>query len=74
MKFVPLEKLEDQAGNKYAAVMIASKRARQLNLRQKEEEKREDSEKPKERVTTAALKELANGAIKFQIDWESARR
>ena len=72
MKFVPLEKLEDQAGNKYAAVMVAARRARQLNLRRKEEEQ-EMSEKPGVKVTTIALNELVDGVIRFQIEREGIK-
>ena len=69
MSLKSLDKLEDLTGNRYAAVIIAAKRARKINeQRLKEQEQlieEEKAEKPGEKVTIEALEELLQGKIKF---------
>ena len=70
MSFKSLDKLEDLTGNRYAAVLIAAKRARKINekrLKEQEELVEEEKvEKPGDKVTIEALDELLQGKIGFE--------
>lgn len=70
MSFKSLDNLEVLTDNKYAAVLIAAKRARKLNEeRLKEQEQLVEEEKVEnalEKVTVQALEELLQGKIKFE--------
>lgn len=70
MNFKSLDKLENIAGTRYAAVLIAAKRARKINeKRMKEQEQlveEEKVEKPGDKVTIEALDELLQGKIEFE--------
>jgi DNA-directed RNA polymerase omega subunit len=70
MSLKSLDELDDIADNRYAAVLIAAKRARKLNeKRLKEQEQLVEEEKvesPGEKVTIKALEELLQRKIKFE--------
>jgi len=70
MSLKSLDDLEVLTGNRYAAVLIAAKRARKLNeKRLKEQEQLVEEEKVEtsaEKVTVQALEELLQGKIRFQ--------
>jgi DNA-directed RNA polymerase omega subunit len=70
MSFKSLDKLEDLTGNRYAAVLIAAKRARKINEKRLKEQEQlveeEKVEKPGDKVTIEALDELLQGKIKFE--------
>ncbi len=68
MESIPIEKLMERAANRYEAVMVAAKRARQIN-RTKEEESEE-----KEKVTVRALRELMEGKIEFKYEKKEKRK
>ena len=58
-----LEELDKICRNRYAAVLIASKKARNLNLQRLTEEVEPDR---KNKVTVQAINELLNGKIKYE--------
>ena len=58
-----LEELDKICRNRYAAVLIASKKARNLNLQRLAEEVEPDR---KNKVTVQAINELLNGKIKYE--------
>jgi DNA-directed RNA polymerase omega subunit len=70
MSLKSMDELDDIADNRYAAVLIAAKRARKLNeKRLKEQEQLVEEEKvesPGEKVTNKALEELLQRKIKFE--------
>lgn len=70
MSFKSLSNLEALTGTRYAAVLIAAKRARKLNeKRLKEQEQLVDEEKADDslkKVTVQALEELLEKKIKFE--------
>jgi DNA-directed RNA polymerase omega subunit len=70
MSFKSLNNLEALTGTRYAAVLIAAKRARKLNeKRLKEQEQLVDEEKADDslkKVTVQALEELLEKKIKFE--------
>jgi DNA-directed RNA polymerase omega subunit len=70
MNFKSLDKLEDLAGTRYAAVLIAAKRARKINEKRIKEQEQlveeEKVEKPGDKVTIEALDELLQGKIEFE--------
>jgi DNA-directed RNA polymerase omega subunit len=70
MSFKSLDKLEDLTGNRYAAVLIAAKRARKINEKRLKEQEQlaeeEKVEKPGDKVTIEALDELLQGKIEFE--------
>jgi len=70
MSFKSLDDLESLTGNRYAAVLIAAKRARKINeKRLKEQEQLVDEEQVEnasEKVTVQALEELLQRKIKFE--------
>jgi len=68
MESIPIEKLMERAENRYEAVMVAAKRARQIN-KIKEEEEGE-----KEKVTVRALRELVEGKIEFKYEKKEKRK
>ncbi len=70
MESIPIEKLMEKAENRYEAVMVAAKRARQIN-RAKEDQLGEGK---KEKVTIRALRELIEGAIEFRYEKREKRR
>lgn len=67
-----IEIIAKQKLNRYEAVIITSKRARKLNekLRKQQEEQNLFEETPLKngalRITSIALKELAEGALEFE--------
>ena len=70
MNFKSLDKLENIAGTRYAAVLIAAKRARKINEKRIKEQEQlveeEKVEKPGDKVTIEALDELLQGKIEFE--------
>jgi DNA-directed RNA polymerase omega subunit len=70
MTFMPIEVITKKVLNKYQAVMVAAKEARRINKIPKEE-RGEDENK---RVTTLALRRLAEGKISFTLDGEKAEK
>ena len=70
MSYKSLDKLEDLTGNRYAAVLIAAKRARKINEKRLKEQEQlveeEKVEKPGDKVTIEALEELLQGKIGFE--------
>lgn len=70
MSLKSLDKLEDLAGNRYAAVIIAAKRARELNEKRIKEQEQlveeEKGDKSSEKVMIQALEEFLQGKIKFE--------
>lgn len=58
-----LEELDKICRNRYAAVLIASKKARNLNLQRLTEEVEPDR---RNKVTVQAINELLNGKIKYE--------
>jgi DNA-directed RNA polymerase omega subunit len=70
MNFKSLDKLENIAGTRYAAVLIAAKRARKINEKRIKEQEQlveeEKVEKPGDKVTIEALDELIQGKIEFE--------
>jgi DNA-directed RNA polymerase omega subunit len=67
---MPIEVITKKVLNKYQAVMVAAKEARRINKIPKEE-RGEDGAK---RVTTLALRRLAEGKISFTLDGEKAEK
>jgi DNA-directed RNA polymerase subunit K/omega len=65
------KKIEDATTNKYEAVIVASKIARKINNKRVAEEQQLGPDEPapeyKQKVTTEALVELADGNVKYEI-------
>lgn len=72
MESTSIEKLMEKTENRYEAVMVAARRARQIN-REKDEALRED-EKEKEKVTIRALRELLEGKVDFKYEKKEKRK
>ncbi len=72
MELIPIEKLMERTENRYEAVMVAARRARQIN-RRKEEELSEESGK-REKATVRALRELMEGIIDFKYEKREKRK
>jgi DNA-directed RNA polymerase subunit omega len=70
MESTSIEKLMEKTENRYEAVMVAARRARQIN-REKEEALREDE---KEKVTIRALRELLEGKVDFKYEKKEKRK
>ena len=75
MSLESLEKLEELAGNRYAAVLVAAKWARKLNEKRLKEQEQlvDEEEKAKnssEKVMLKALEELLQGRITFDYPKE----
>lgn len=70
MESTSIEKLMEKTENRYEAVMVAARRARQIN-REKGEELREDE---KEKVTIRALRELLEGKVDFKYEKKEKRK
>jgi len=72
MESIPVEKLMERTENRYEAVMVAARRARQIN-RRKEEELSEESG-GREKATVRALRELLEGKIDFKYEKREKRK
>lgn len=70
MESTSIEKLMEKTENRYEAVMVAARRARQIN-REKDEALREDE---KEKVTIRALRELLEGKVDFKYEKKEKRK
>ncbi len=70
MTFMPIEKLTRNTLNKYQAVMIVAREARRIN-RIPKEERGEDGSK---RVTTLAMRRVAEGWVSFIMDEEKGEQ
>lgn len=75
MSLKSLEKLEELAGNRYAAVLVAAKWARKLNEKRLKEQEQlvDEEEKAKnssEKVMLQALEEFLQGRITFDYPEE----
>lgn len=68
MESTSIEKLMEKTENRYEAVMVAARRARQIN-REKGEDNRED-----EKVTIRALRELLEGKVDFKYEKKEKRK
>ena len=78
MKYTPIEPIDDHTRNRYEAVIVASRRARQINSHRLKllEMLMEDSELEIDgtKITTLALRDVMSGKVKFTSSEEGAPR
>ena len=78
MKYTPIEPIDDHTRNRYEAVIVASRRARQINSHRLKllEMLMEDSELEIDgtKITTLALRDVMSGKVKFTSSEEVAPR
>lgn len=69
MKVITPGQLADHAGSKYLGVLVAAKYARAMNefRRGMVYEEPVPGQPPAEKLTTAALREVANGSVEFEL-------
>ncbi|HSG99192.1 MAG TPA: DNA-directed RNA polymerase subunit omega [candidate division Zixibacteria bacterium] len=76
MKYTPIEPIDDHTKNRYEAVIVASRRARQINSHRLKllELLMEDSELEIDgtKITTLALRDVMSGKVKFRAPGEEA--
>ena len=74
MESTSIEKLIERTENRYEAVMVAARRARQINREKGEELRDDEKEKEKEKVTIRALRELLEGKVDFKYEKKEKRK
>jgi DNA-directed RNA polymerase omega subunit len=69
MKVITPGQLANHAGSKYLGVLVAAKYARSMNEFRRGEvfEEPVPGQEPVEKLTTTALREVANGSVEFQL-------
>lgn len=69
MQVITPGQLAHHAGSKYLGVLVAAKYARSLNEFRRGEvfEEPVPGQEPTEKLTTAALRQVANGTVEFQL-------
>ena len=69
MKVITRGQLADQAGSKYLGVLVAAKYARSMNEFRRGEvfEEPVPGQEPAEKLTTSALRQVAAGAVDFEL-------
>ena len=69
MKVITPGQLANHAGSKYLGVLVAAKYARAMNefRRGMIYEEPVPGQTPAEKLTTAALREVANGSVEFEL-------
>ncbi len=71
MESIPIEKLMEKVENRYEAVMVAAKRARQIN---RERGGGLEKSREKEKLTVRALRELLEGKVEFKYEKKERRK
>lgn len=69
MKVITPGQLARHAGSKYLGVLVAAKYARSMNEFRRGEafEEPVPGQEPVEKLTTSALRQVANGTVEFQL-------
>ena len=69
MKVITPGQLADHAGSKYLGVLVAAKYARAMNefRRGMIYEEPDPGQAPSEKLTTSALREVADGSVAFEL-------
>ena len=69
MKVITPGQLAQHAGSKYLGVLVAAKYARSMNEFRRGEvfEEPAPGQEPAEKLTTSALRQVANGTVEFQL-------